>query len=1568
MTRVCAVFSVLVLVASFSVSAFAANGTWNNTGVTSASWINPDNWSLGVVPGSTSGTANTDTATFNTAIGGNSYGTSANPVIIDSNRNIGGLNFDTAAGNYFIGSTSLNPLLLTSGGTTQILGTLTTTDAFETINAPLVIEGASGTYTFQNNSANGNGPGAGWLIIGGSISGVAAGNTVLTLSGSNMNANTISGAISNGGATSLAITKNGTGTWVLSGANAYSGPTTVNSGTLEAGVANQAFGNNSTVTVAGAGTLDLGGFNETIGTLLGAGTVTSSAAGAPILTISKDNAPTAFSGIIQNGNANSVGLTVQGSGSLTLSGANTYSGATTVSAGKLVAGIANQAFGIASAVSVSVGGTLDLAGFNEAIGSLAGGGTVTNSGAQDVTLMSGSDNTSTTFSGVIQNGNTNIINLNKVGNGILTLSSNNTYSGTTTLTGGELDLGATNAISPATVFFNGGTLQYSAVNHLDDSSQFSTGLNQAFSIDTNGQNVAFADPLTSSGGTLTKIGNGTLTLLANSNYSGMTTITGGTLQIGNGGTTGSLGAGDVTDNADLTFDLINNPNISNAITGTGSVTQIGTGTVTLSGANTYSGATTVTAGTLKAGILNQAFGLGSAVSVGVVGTLDLAGLNETIGSLADSGLVTSTAPGTPTLTTGTDNTDTEFLGSIQNGSSASVGLTKVGTGTFTLSGVNTYTGATTLIAGILNLNNNNAIGPGTINFFGGTLQYSDNNNNDYSSQFSTVNNQFFNIDTNGQDVAFASPLTSIGGSLTKLGDGTLTLLVNSNYSTGTTISGGTLQIGNGGTTGSLGIGVVTDNADLTFDLSSSPIVTNFITGTGSVTQNGTGTVTLSAINFYTGTTDVNAGTLKAGAVNQAFGFGSAVTVGVGGTLDIAGLNETIGSLAGGGLVTSSAAGTPTLTTGIDNTSTDFSGSLQNGSSASVALTKTGTGTLTLSGDNTYTGATTLIGGTLDLNNSNALGPGTINFNGGTLQYSANNNNDYSSQFSSASNQAFNIDTNGQSVTFASSFSSAGGVLAKSGSGTLTLTNANNYTGATLISAGTLQVQNANALGTGPVTNNGTLALGTTSLSLGGAYNQNANSTLSLSIYSTSNFGNIEAPSVVVDPGSAINVHIIGYAQNNAQYEIINSGGTGIGSVPLTINSDNRLFSFTGSIIGGNLFLTADNVLISLANNPNALALANVLANETNPSSDLQTALSDLVHLTNAQITGALNTMGPIVNGGIIQDTSASLNNFLGASLDRVRNVLSREEIIDKSLNDAEGALNHPDHQEPDNGIWAKPYGSFLGQSTRQYIPGYEALNAGTVIGADSMVGDNIVLGISGGYAYGQVDTDQHLGNTDISSAQSTVYAGYLDPNHQYYVDAAGSVAWNWYDGKRNISYINRTADSKYDGQQYGTYIESGYRFNSGVDNQSAQFFGNGVDIVPLISLQWTHMGLGGYTETNAGALDLNVQKQDYDMLESGVGFSVGASQINDWGIFTPEVHFKWLHDYIDDHMAVTSSFTGGGGTFTANGLGTKEEGIDFGGKLSFDLKKDISLIADCDILLRGGFVEVYGSGTVRYKF
>ena len=203
---------------AFSRHASANSETWIST--TDGFWGTATNWSNSIAPGSTSSTTSTDTATFNNSVG---IGVPLN----STTQNIGSISFDTSAGNYVVGSyfsnTGSNSLLLTSGGSISLLGTLAATNATEAITAPLVIEGSSGSYTFSNNAGNGS-----VLLLTGSITGS---NAALTLAGSNTSSNLISGNISDG---SGSLTKNGLGTWILSGANSYSGGTAVNAGTLQA--------------------------------------------------------------------------------------------------------------------------------------------------------------------------------------------------------------------------------------------------------------------------------------------------------------------------------------------------------------------------------------------------------------------------------------------------------------------------------------------------------------------------------------------------------------------------------------------------------------------------------------------------------------------------------------------------------------------------------------------------------------------------------------------------------------------------------------------------------------------------------------------------------------------------------------------------------------------------------------------------------------------------------------------------------------------------------------------------------------------------------------------------------------------------------------------------------------------------------------------------------------------------------------------------------------------------------------------------------------------------------------
>jgi autotransporter-associated beta strand protein len=250
--------------------------------------------------------------------------------------------------------------------------------------------------------------------------GIITNGTLFSSSEMAAQAGVISAALAGAGG----LTKTGSGTLILSGANTYSGGTAVNAGTLQLSGAGTLGSTAGALTVNG-GALDLGGTAQTQN---GGLTMTGGIIANGTLSSSSDFAVQA--GAISAILAGSGGLTKTGSGTLALAGINTYAGATRVNQGTLMAGTVN-AFASASSFSVVAGATLDLANFNQTIGSLAGAGKVTLGTA---TLVTGSDNTSTAFSGVISgNGG-----LTKTGRGAFTLAGISTYAGATMVDGGTL--------------------------------------------------------------------------------------------------------------------------------------------------------------------------------------------------------------------------------------------------------------------------------------------------------------------------------------------------------------------------------------------------------------------------------------------------------------------------------------------------------------------------------------------------------------------------------------------------------------------------------------------------------------------------------------------------------------------------------------------------------------------------------------------------------------------------------------------------------------------------------------------------------------------------------------------------------------------------------------------------------------------------------------------------------------------------------------------------------------------------------------------------------------------------
>jgi outer membrane autotransporter protein len=895
--------------------------------------------------------------------------------------------------NQNVANSYVGPTWITNGGTLNaaVANALPTVGGRTAVNfdPALAIPGSPAAFPSTGNSK---------LILGANQSALSLAGTNTT-SSINLNTFVLTVGDAGGGTTSFSgvisgaggITKDAIGTQILAGANNYTGATNVTGGTLQAG-STSAFGVNSAVTVGAVGTLDMGGFNNTIGSLTGAAgaIVRNSTATAATLTTGTDNTSTTYAGVIQDGAGAALGLTKNGTGTQTLTGTNTYSGVTTIN-----------------------GGILEI-GNGGLTGTLGNGNVVNNS------FLAFNRSNALAVANIISG--TGIVNQN--GTGVTTLSGLNTYTGQTNVNAGTLQLANVSALgnsvagtvvaSGATLDLNGLAIGTEAVsiagtgvggagaltntNAAASSLAGTLTLTAAASVGGTAGNISLDGPVTGAG--LTKVGTNTVFLTNNGNNYTTTTISAGTLQVGNGGTSGVLGGGLVTNNATLNFNRTDTLNVSNVITGSGVVNQNGTGTTNLSGPNSYTGLTTVNAGVLE--VQNN-----TALGTAAAGTTVVSGATLRIAN----GIVIGTAGNAEAIT---------INGNGTGAANAQGALTVVAGGTATFNGTIIVASASTIHANAGTLNFNEQInktdttltltGGGIVNVNGGIIGDNDNlfnddlvingttanlnSNNTYEGP-TTINSTILGNGIVNANVVGALPTfpgrsavtmdnAGAGGSTLNIG-GSTGFPLGASQSIASLVGTSTSNVTLGANKLTIGFGTgINTNGTANANFA------GVISGTGSITKDDTSTQILSGLNTYTGETRVTGGTLRAGST-QAFGVDSATFVGTGAVLDLAGNSNSIGSLSdigGVGGTVRSTVGAATLTTGGDNTSTSYAGLIQNGTGP-LTLVKTGTGTQSLSGNNTYTGDTFLDEGGLFANvapgatTNSAFGTGTLHIAGGT---------------------------------------------------------------------------------------------------------------------------------------------------------------------------------------------------------------------------------------------------------------------------------------------------------------------------------------------------------------------------------------------------------------------------------------------------------------------------------------------------------------------------------------------------------------------------------------------------------
>jgi outer membrane autotransporter protein len=829
-----------------------------------------------------------------------------------------------------------------------------------------------------------------------------------------------------------------------------------------------------------------------------------------------------------------------------------------------------------------------------------------------------------------------------------------------------------------------------------------------------------------------------------------------------------------------------------------------------------------------------------------------------------------------------------------------LGIVKNGTGKWTLEGRNTYSGGTIINAGVLQVREHyeNLLGSGlvTIND-GGTLLIGDRTKN-----FLALENDFSIQGTGniGYGAIFNLDESEITGVVTLTGNTT----IFSNH--------GALEFSN----------LVTGEYVLTVDGELDVAVSGTLDlGVGSVIKNGGGTLFLVSPNTYSGGTILKSG----------------------GALDI----QHAGALGSGPVTIEDDSiffirdleGTP-LTNDFISVK-GFGVASEFGAFANTHGNNTLTGTITLSGDACITsyfeGTSLTISGDIDGEHDLTLGMENID-------------------------EVIRGDGN---VIVSGVINTGGGSVTKEGAGILTLSGANTYTGATTISTGTLQADHANALGTGAVNNNATLNIGLNAVDIGaGVYTQGLNSTLGLTASSSSSYGSIVSTGDAdASVASTVAVTVDGYIPNAATLTVLNTGaGSNIDESLITATSTNSKVSFTPSVSAGKLILTASRAASGFASDAtdgNTKAVGDVLDNVTDPTSDMTTMLNALDGLSSGDVDSALQTMEPSVDGGIVSAGNLSVGQMLQSISNHFS--LARGAASGVSTGDADAKVKNTGAKA----IWAKAFGTHAKQDKRKGIEGYRADVMGGALGVDFFANEKATFGISGGYAYNKIKPKKaSLGNTTADSIQGSLYYSY---NHEVdylgakalYFDLIGSFAYNMYEGKRNVTVggINRQAKAEYDGQQYTVYGEAGYHIPAG-----------DIDLIPLASLQYTRSHFKGYTEKGADSMNLKVSKQNYDLLEMGLGLKISSIIRNEDFDIIPSVRGKWLYDFIGDRAETTARFTGGGATFKTQGAKPPKSSFDIGTTLTFLGKNNIQIDLDYDFNVKSKYQSHNGAVTLKYKF
>lgn len=1015
-------------------------------------------------------------------------------------------------------------------------------------------------------------------------------------------------------------------------------------------------------------------------------------------------------------------------------------------------------------------------------------------------------------------------------------------------------------------------------------------------------NTAFANTSNFSGtGSLIKDGSGTFTMSGTTvGFTGGVIVQDGILKAGptgglpgnvsytiNGGTL-DLNGIDLTisrlsgtggnvflNSADLTVNQTTASTYSGVISGDGGLTKLGIGLLEITGTNTYTGGTTVSAGTLQGNVTSLQ------------------------GDITDNATVIFNQTG---LTSGT-------YASVISGTGV---VTKIGNGTVIFTGANTYSGGTTVSAGVLQGTTDSL--QGNIDVTGtGRVEFSQTTNGTYSG------------------------IIDGSGAVIKSDTGTVSFTGANTYVGATTISGGTLQIGNGGVIGSLAAATaITDNATLAFNRSDAITVANTITGTGALHQIGPNTLTLTG-----NVTNIGGTTIDAGSTIQVGNGGTTGTLGSGPTADNGTLlfnrSDTLtvnSNISGAGNVrqigtgttilggTNSYTGGTTVVSGtLQGTTASLQGSITNNANVTFSqatngtyagvmrgpgtLIKEGTGTVQLSGANTYTGATTVNDGVLNVN-------GSITSNVGV---------DAAGTFGGTGTVTGNVDNDG-TVTPGSIASPIGtlrvvGAFTNESGAAVQVNIDSNNNGSVLDVTGTATI------------NGGTVIANSTT----GSANAGQKFVFLTAGSRVGTFDNAVSQNLPV-----FLIPVLGYTSDTAFFTLLRNGETyqAVGN------------TFNERAVGGYL----DQI------SPTA-------------SGDLQTVFDGLNSIDDPELRVAESQMAGAIHGTLAQIGVQNTTLIIAQVAQRLRSSAFAPEVDSCCCGCGRcapgvcsGCLEDglfapvPCCGGSEWTPWAQGFGAGASAKSDGNAEGVAYSMGGVVAGMERWIDDCRLLGFHGGYVGTTARTNAP--NDTINGGNLGAYL-YADDSFNYYTLMSG-FEFDGYNTHRLLAFdgIDRQASANYFGWQAYAYAERGVSYES-----CGRLF------QPFVALQYLYLGQNNFTERGAGSIDLAASGVSTNSLRSLLGARLQWAWMHSTCRRSfPEIHAYWLHEYLDSHSLIDATFSptpeNGSTPFIAHGLDMGRDWAIVGASFTWEMHCGWSMFVNGDVQTNNQATIYLGSGGVGH--